>query len=337
MTPDQLGQPTIIIPYPGPTKKWGEQDIFVYLRPETNGVLVESTMLKVIKSAEEYASTMKLVYMANFPGEFIVRNNIVEQYYALKLHFAVMGSKAFTAEMRERFERHFRRNFDENEIIGSFQALKRFGMKPEELFELWVPQEEVSVIAGQSVKHIRDCYVVNYDIPALLDKNSKGTDIAVMIFRTSLGYSHVRRLVRTMHEALVKSGIINPKYDASRAFHFSKGPFEQIMDGIGYLYTQNREKFALEDITFARYLLEKGVDLRYICGCLMNPIVGVEDDHQEIHELNIFQKTAGMNYSQAYSMLERVRYQLVLIHHGPLLQSICPCFRLGKASVKIAP
>jgi hypothetical protein len=326
MTPDQLGLPTIIIPYPGPAQHWGEQDIFVYLRPETNGVLVESTMLKVIKSAEEYSSAMKLIYMANFPGEFIMQNSIIEQYYALKLHFAVMGSKAFTRPMIDRFCRYFHRDFESAEILGAFQALQRFNMKPEELFELWVAEEDVCIIAGQTVKRIRDAFVVNYDIPALLDKNNKGTDIAIMVFRTNLGYSHVRGLVRSMHSALVNSGIINPKFDPSRAFHYSKGPFEQIMDGIGYLYTQNRETIALKHFTFAHYLMEKGIDESVICGCLMNPIVGIEDDEGNIREINLFQHTSGMNYGQAFSALERVRHQTVLIHHGPLLQAICPCF-----------
>jgi hypothetical protein len=162
--------------------------------------------------------------------------------------------------------------------------------------------------------------------PALLDKNNKGTDIAIMVFRTNLGYSHVRGLVRSMHSALVNSGIINPKFDPSRAFHYSKGPFEQIMDGIGYLYTQNRETIALKHFTFAHYLMEKGIDESVICGCLMNPIVGIEDDEGNIREINLFQHTSGMNYGQAFSALERVRHQTVLIHHGPLLQAICPCF-----------
>lgn len=332
MTPDQLGLPTIIIPYSGPAEEEGVQDIFVYLRPETNGVLVESTMLKVVKSAEEYSSSMKLVYMANFPGEFIMKNNIVEQYYALKLHFAVMGPRAFTPAMIDRFNGFFHRDFRSCDVIGSFQALQKFHMMPEELFQLWVAEADVCIIAGQSVKHIRDSYVVNYDIPALLDKNSKGTDIAVMVFRTGLGYPHVRGLVRSMHSALVNSGIINPKFDPSRAFHYSKGPFEQVMDGIGYLYTQDREEIQLEDFTFAHYLMKRGIDANIICGCLMNPIVGIEDGDGRKREINLFQYTSGMNYAEAWNTLEKVKHQIVLIHHGPLLQSICPCFGSSRGS-----
>ncbi|WP_053335725.1 hypothetical protein [Salinispira pacifica] len=326
MTADKLGLPTIIVPYPGPSSEWGVQDIFVYLRPETNGVLVESTMLKVIKSAEEYSSAMKLVYMANFPGEFILKNNIIEQYYALKLHFAVMGRRAFTPSMINRFNRYFHKDFQDCEVLGAFNAIHHLHMEPEELFHTWVAEEDIAVIEGQTVKKIDDIFVVNYDIPALLHKNNKETDIAVMVFRTKLGYSHVRGLVRTMHRALVDGGIINPKFDPSRAFHYSKGPFEQIMDGIGYLFTQNREKIGIEDFTFGNYLINRGIDRDLICGSLMNPVVGIEDDDGKIREVNLLQHTSGMDYSEAYSALKRVRYQTIFIHHGPLLQSICPCF-----------
>ncbi len=318
--------PTIIIPYPGPSRDTAEQDIFVYLRPDTNGVLAESTMLKVIKSAAEYSSAMKLVYMANFPGEFILENSIVEQYYALKFHFAVQGAKAFTRAMVQRFNICFHRKFEDCQVIGAFTALQLFGMNPEELFDTWVAKEDVCIISGQTVKKIGDRYVVNYDIPALLDKYRKDTDIAIMAFRTKLGYSHVKGLVGAMHIALVDAGIINQKYDPSRAFHYSKGPLEQVMDGAGYVFTRDRAAISLKELTFSCFLLNEGISMEVICGCLLNPIAGIEDDDGELREINLFDHTAGMNYRQALSSLKRIRWQEMILHHGPLLQSICPCF-----------
>ena len=323
---DTLGLPTVIVPYPGPTDDQKLQDIFVCLRPETNGMLVESIMLKVLKSTENCASAMKLIYMANFPGEFIMKNNIVEQYYALKLHFAVMGKVAFTPQMINDFTDYFHQDFDNCEVIGSFQSLQKFNMEPEQLFNTWVPKDDLCIINGQTIKKIHNSYVINYDIPALIHKNNQETDIAVMVFRTSLDSPHLRELFSSMHRALIEAGIINPKYDISRAFHYSKGPFEQLMDGIAYLHTQDREGISLEDFTFVRYLMSKGIDPTWICGLLINPTVGVEESNGRVREVNLFHYSSGMNYSKTCELINRIRYQTIIIHHGPLLQSICPCF-----------
>ncbi len=131
--------PKVLIPYPGPTGDPRQQDIFVYLRPETNGVRVESAVLKVIEHCPAYKQDMNLVYLANVPGEYITEQHIVEHYYALKLDFAVYGKDRFTPHMKEAFTQAFRLPFAEADIIGSFEALRRLKLGPEELFALWVP------------------------------------------------------------------------------------------------------------------------------------------------------------------------------------------------------
>ncbi|MGI9255321.1 MAG: hypothetical protein ACR2PY_00115 [Salinispira sp.] len=372
------GLPTIIVPYLGPATDPNYQDIFVALRPETNGVLVESTMLKVLKSTEKYCSAMKLIYMANFPGEFIVKNNIIEQYYALKLHFAVMGREAFTPAMITSFENYFHRSFENSEIIGAFQALKIFDISAEELFHLWVSKNSVCTINGQSVKHIRGMYVINYDIPAIIHKNNQGTDIAVMAFRTNLNNTNIEQLFRSMHGALIKAGVVAPLCNMSRAFHYSKSPLEQILDGIAYLHTQDRRRIGLNDFTCARYLMEQGIDAAVICGILMNPTVALPSSYGEpmagygepmagaggqaatvaaaygdsvgepsvpygvsvgasvggaAKEVNLFQYTVGMSYAELAQVLPRILYQVMIVHHGPLFKSLCPCFS-GKPKVQ---
>lgn len=317
--------PTIIVPYPGPTDDRSLQDIFISLRPETNGMLVESSILKVLKSTKEYSSAMKLIYMANFPGEFIMQNNIVEQYYSLKLHYAVMGKEAFTAGMIKAFNEYFKHNFDDCEVMGAFQALKAFNMNPDDLFHTWVSKNDVCLINGQSVKKIKNVYVINYDIPAIIHKNNQGTDIAVMLFRTNLDSSKLGAMFRSMHQSLIQADIVNPRYDLSRAFHYSKSPFEQIMDSIIFLHTQDM-KIGIGDFTFTRYLIEQGYDPAHVCGFLLNPTVGIESGNGELKEINLFQYTQGMSYADACAVLERIRCQEIIVRHGPLLQSICPCF-----------
>jgi len=320
--------PTVIVPYPGPTDDCDFQDVFVCLRPETNGMLVESSMLRVLKSTEEYSCAMELIYMANFPGEFIIQNNIVEQYCALKLHYAVMGRQAFTAPMKRAFSEYFHCNFEDCEVIGAFDALKVFNMQAEELFNTWVAREDICLINGQTIKRINNVYVVNYDIPAIIHKNNQGTDIAVMLFRTHLDSAKLAKLFRSMHNSLIESNIVNPQYDLSRAFHYSKSPFEQIMDSIIFLHTLGTD-LGLQDFTFPRYLMRQGYDPALICGFLLNPTVGIalEDagEDEELEEINLFQHTVGMDYTETCEILQKIKYQEIIVRHGPLLKSICPC------------
>ncbi|HUX12814.1 MAG TPA: hypothetical protein VMW87_07275 [Spirochaetia bacterium] len=304
--------PKVLIPYPGPTEDPRQQDIFVYFRPETNGVRVESAVLKVIEHCPAYKHDMNLVYLANVPGEYITEQHIVEHYYALKLDFAVYGKDRFTPHMKEAFTQTFRIPFVEADIVGSFEALRRLGLGPEELFALWVPEDDLAVINGQSVKRVGQSYIVNYDIPALLHKNSRGTDIAVMIFRVGLGYSFFNDLVEQIRDSLIQNGVTNPKTPPSRAFHYSKGPFEQILDGFGYLLTPELQSASLADLTFSTFLTRNGVDFDIIRGVIQHPILHFKEETGKIVEENLFSYTLFDDYETALHKLNTMVAQVVL-------------------------
>lgn len=298
---ERLGarNPTVLVPYPGPENRPGVQDIFVYLRPESNGVLAESTVLKVVESCPEYKRSLHLVYMANVPGEFIVRNHIVERHYSVKLRFAVTGRDAFTSFMRRRFAEYFHVPFEEARIIGAFEALRTLSMRPEELFNRWVPQHELLMVNGQSVKHIDDVYVVNYDIPALLHKNNRNTDIAVMIFRTELSYAYFSSLVDEMRNRLVAAELLNPRFPPSRVFHYSKGPLEQVLDGMGYLYRNGGEAVDIGELSFAAYSRSQGEPFREIVRSLAQPIVKCRVSNNVVREENLLVYTSHDTYETA--------------------------------------
>lgn len=301
-----LQNPTVLIPYPGPETRPGFQDIFVYLRPESNGVLAESTVLKVVERCPEYKRSLHLVYMANVPGEFMVRNHIVERHYGVKLRFAVSGRSAFTPYMRRRFTEYFNRPFEDAPIVGSFEALRILSMRPEELFSRWVASRDLLMVHGQSIKLIDGYFVVNYDIPALLHKNNRNTDIAVMIFRTELSYDYFSSLVDEMRERLVQTNLLNPRYPPSRVFHYSKGPFEQVLDGIGYLYQSGGRNVEMGDLSFAAYLREHGEEVDDVLESLSQPIVKCRSSDGSILEENLLLYTAHDTYEAALSKYRAV-------------------------------
>ncbi len=312
MAEKRSGNPSVLIPYPGVGGDPDVQDIFVYLRPESNGVLVESVMLKVIQKNPEYKKRIFLVYLANLPGEFIMRNHIIEEHYSLKLKFAVLGKKFFTQAMREAFSRRFGTAFGEAKIVGSFEALRLLSMTPSDLFRRWVPDGDFGIVNGQTIKKIGDMYVVNYDIPALLHMKNREKDIAVMIFRTTLAYGEFRGIVAMMETALVESRILSPGVPACRVFHYSKGPFEQILDGIGYLYTPDAVHIPPEDLPFSRYLMSRSVEFSVIRGILKNPIILYRGADGVLREDNIYSYTQEETFEGAFRKLGTVEAQVVI-------------------------
>jgi hypothetical protein len=305
--------PSILIPYPGMSTNPGEQDIFVCLRPESNGVLVESIMLKVIQQNPDYKKRLFLAYLANLPGEFILRNRITADHYPVRLRFAKEGVRLFTGYMKDAFSREFGVPFSEAKILGGFEALKTLGMSSAELFNVWVAQKNVMTLNGQTIKKIGGCFVVNPDIPELMRTNYEGTNIAVMIFRTTMNYAEFTRIVQMIEKALVDARILLPERPAARIFHYSKGPFEQIQDGRGYLFTPDAVNIPLSDLPFSRFLASRGMDFSVTLGCLRNPIIRYAATDGSIREKNIYEYTRECSYEEAWEKLLAIKSQALLM------------------------
>jgi len=297
--------PTILIQFQGPILIPGAQDIFLYLRPETNGLLVESMLFRVLKL---YSAKCQVVYLANVPGDFIVKNKIIEQHYAVKINFAKRGKKAFTPAMRQEFEKYFGISFKSAKIIGAFKALEILSLSEEELFRLWVPPENYTQIHGQSIKQNGDYFIVNYDIPAILHKNSRKMDIAVMIFRSFLGIKEFHHMVKDMRKKLIDEKVITPDRPLARTFHYSHGPFEQILDGIGYLYTENGKHLPLESISFFAFLIKNNCTNQEVLKAVKNPLMKFKINSRKIIEENIFSYTTDDTYADA---LEKFKQRIV--------------------------
>ena len=295
----ELRLPTIIIPYPGPSSDSTVQDIAIYLRPETNGVKVESTILGVIHKNAAYKKALQIVYLANLPGDFMVENRIIAEHYALNIHFAKKGKGAFTEGMILQFERYFDEKFDPASIIGPFEALELLGMTEEELFRIWVPVEDFTRINGQIVKKYADHYIVNYDIPALLQKNSTKTDVFSMILRSFLPYEEFHKLINSINGALEVEGIITNPVLYSHVFHYSKGPFEQILDGKGYIYTKEDQHIDLSELSFFSYLISNGCKREDILKAIDNPILRFTVNGGKTEEHNLFVYTYNDSYEEA--------------------------------------
>lgn len=304
--------PTIIVPYVWPLSGSSHQDVFVYLRPETNGVRVESLLLRTIRNNPRYNEHLVIAYLANVPGDFIAENRIVEQHYSDRLYFTLNGKESFTPQMRRRFEEHFHIDFAQADIVGAFEAIRRRGWTSERLFELRVDPSELCEISGQTVKLIDGLYIVNYDIPAILHKNHAHTDVAVMILRTSLESGEFRQLLEDIRATLVTGEVLSPETPLSHALHYSKSPFEQILDASGYLYEPDGRHCPFETIRYAHWLIERGMPARAIRGLLEHPILQFREPDGRSVEEHLFVYTAGDTYEVAYDKLKLAEAQMLL-------------------------
>ena len=303
--------PTVIIPFK-PASDFNEcQDIFVSLRPETNGVLVESIILKIITGNPLYCANIEIVYMANIPGGFISTNKLIEQHYAVKIIFAQKGKSAFTPYMKNIFTSYYNTQFKDANIIGAFDALKRLQISRDELFKLWVDEEDMLVINGQTIKRIKehDLFILNYDIPYILSKNTEKTDIAVMVFRSRLPINGFFNMITIMGNSLAREGVIKNSNTLSRAVHYSKSPFDQILDAEGFLFDTDASHIPLSRITFFSFLLAKGLTEQQILNTLINPIMKFEIAPGIFIEDDILEYTVFDTYEKAFEKLDSASSQ----------------------------
>ena len=293
--------PSVLIPYPGLIIEKGVQDIAFYLRPETNGVVVESMILKEIHNSPEYNKHLRIIYLANIPGSFIVEQHIIEKRHNLKFAHAIQVKSLFTDTMKRTFEEYFHISFDDANILGSFESMEILRFTPEELFNLWVPQSNFIKIHEQSVKKYKDYYIVNYDIPYIMDKNTQNTDIFVMIMRSFLPYKEIHKMVYAIGDKLIENNIITKDKPISYVFHYSKSPFEQILDGIGYIYRNKTEHIDYSEISFFSYLLEMGCTAEEIIKAIKNPIMYFNTDNGII-EKNLVNYTYECSFEEAFKI-----------------------------------
>ena len=309
---DNVRKPTVIIPYESEAGDSHCRDVFVYLRPESNGVVVESSLLGVIDRNPKYRSFIDLVYLANVPGEYITANRIIENHYSYKLPFANEGKVHFTPEMKKRFTDHFGIEFEEAPILGAFESLDVLSMTPEELRGVWVRPEDHLSLNCQTIKRIDDLFVVNYDIPALLGKYTVGTDIAVMIFRSTLEHSDFHSMIDDMEAALRSEGVIDERTPASRVFHHSGSPFDQLLDARGHLFTPEGDQFDIENIQFCRYLRSRGIHCREIEKALHFPIMQFKTAEGAIVEDCLYGYTRDDDYETACRKLLSAVSQFII-------------------------
>jgi hypothetical protein len=115
-----------------------------------------------------------------------------------------------------------------------------------------------------------------------------------------------------MEEALIEAKILLPERPSSRVFHYSKGPFEQVLDGLGYLYTPEAVHIPLSDLPFPRFLVSHGIDFPVLWGLTQNPIVRYTDADGSQREDSMYNYTREDSYEEARKKILTITAQVFL-------------------------
>lgn len=304
-----MQKPSILIPYHGASSDTRAEDVFIFMRPDTNGALGEKAVLNAIHCCPEYSTKhMQIAYLANIPSDTIIYRRICEQYYMLKMHFATLGGVLFTPAMRRACSEYFHTEFDPQRFVGAFPALELFSWSMEEMFNLRVDAQDILTLNGQTIKRYKGYFIVNYDIPALIHRYSLQYDIAVICVRMiGASYTYFASLADKMRKGLISEGVITPDSLFGRGFHYSRGPFDQLRDGAYFLVDEHGAPIPLEQLSFSRYLMERDVPLHTLQHLVENPVVTIADDDGGEQEVSIVDHTREYTYADAYSALTRVQ------------------------------
>ncbi|MFO7850012.1 MAG: hypothetical protein R6V67_08645, partial [Spirochaetia bacterium] len=100
----------------------------------------------------------------------------------------------------------------------------------------------------------------------------------------------------------------------SRVFHYSKGPFEQLLDALGFLYDSQGNHLFSEKVLFYNFLLGKGLLSHEISEILKKPVFlfGGQGTRQKRFEETIYTATYEQSYEEAYQTLLSAKAQVIL-------------------------
>jgi hypothetical protein len=112
-----------------------------------------------------------------------------------------------------------------------------------------------------------------------------------------------------MRGRLVGEGVISEKFATGRGFHYSKSPFEQLLDARGYLLGTDGTPVPLQETSFGKYLLDHGIPFTVIQGILDHPVGWFLDGDGSTVEDSIFSATYQMSFSDALEVLTTMTAQ----------------------------
>ncbi|MFW6365332.1 MAG: hypothetical protein ACOC2H_02525 [Spirochaetota bacterium] len=266
---NETAVPDILIPFDPDSALASPCIVPLYVRPETNRVDYESLI------AESISDIGYPVFMANYNGSVITRRHIIRNHYFYRYIFALHGKEEMKKypEMIDAFESKFGVRFKDAPIYGAYEFLNRKelsgGMDHDLLFHHYVSADEYMVYLGISVKKVRGSYVINYDIPGIMERYTSNTNILVVMItpRSAVSFRDVNYAIyRTFLESDVsklltieKSPELSWEERVKRTYHISHNHIEAMFDTTDFVLYKDFSPIHYIDTPLGRGLVDRSI------------------------------------------------------------------------------
>jgi hypothetical protein len=238
----------------------------VYVRPETNNVPYERAIVTGIRRMGDP------VYMANINGSVFLLDGVLEDHYVSQFRFArdPKGELSKYPEIASLFESQFGISVKKAPLIGSFEAVSRFEIPEEELFETIVPDTDFLNCWGQEFKRIRGRIIANPNLPAIAARYSSEANVLAIVVRSrGTGAPFFAELNRAIYSEVV-SHKDTPVLDGERlgsmiwsekirrTYHISTGHIMAMYDMADLVFVDGKRRLDVADTPLGRRLLADG-------------------------------------------------------------------------------
>lgn len=309
---ENLYNPDIIIEYSYDSKKFMPIAV-IFVRPETNNVSYEKSILKGI---EPYAN---VIYMANLSGKLFIKDALILDHYAPQYRFAIFGKDEINKypEMVKEFERYFRINFKDAKIIGAFEALIRLKIKAEDLFSIFVGDKDFLSIYGQTIKKIDKYYIINYDLPALIDKYNTNIDIftiAILLKDENYTFSEINKSIlkeikkndysQVVDKIRLRS--LNLLEWGKRIYHFSQNHIKAMYDMIDFVFKSYGKHLDYCDTPLGRLLLDNNISVDKLKRLKEYPLIYIKKRYNKKYLVNIMDEAEDKSVSECIKLIKKV-------------------------------
>jgi hypothetical protein len=283
----------------------------IYVRPDTNIVSYEKAILKGVQGHG------KVIYMANLNGKLFIKDALILDHYSIQYKFAIYGKSELAKypEMIQGFENHFHTSFEQANIIGSFEALIKLHLEPAKLFSFFVDDTCFLKLYGQTIKKISDCYIINYDLPFLLNKYNDKTNIFVIVLQynsneinfQSINDSIFKEFKKDKYAPIIdedKLKKLNSFEQVKRTYHISGNHIKAMYDMIDFVFINESTHISFIDTPLGKKLMNMNITEKQLYSIREQPINYLKQQNK-LELINILEEGNFKNVKESISLIQQ--------------------------------
>lgn len=285
----------------------------IYVRPETNQVSYEKAILK---GALPYSD---VIFMANLNGMLFIRDALILDHYACQYRFAIYGVDEIKKypEMVDKVENYFGVHLSPEKFIGSFDAILKLNISAEKLFNTFVDEKSFLKLYGQTIKKYDDLYIINYDLPAIIEKYNDKSNVFIVVVKfknekitfDKINYSIAIEMEKDNNLLFYCADIykdISLIEKVKRTYHFSSTHIMAMFDMTDFVFDSNCKRISVTETPFGHYLIKNNfLTKERLIKLREYPMVYVSvNGKREL--LNIIEDTKGISFDESVELLRSI-------------------------------